>query len=592
MKIKNIYIASIIGLATLNSCDKNFLDRMPETEISDADYWKSPDDLKLYANNFYSNLLPDYASWGTTGIYGLDADNGSDNMIGTRHSAALNGERIVPGSEGGYGAYTDWSGLKNVNYLLANYTKVEAPFESVQTYVGEALFFRSYFYFDKLKSFGDLPWVSKPLEMNSPEVYNERLPRNQVVDSIMADLDKAVQYLPTKSAATDSRVSKEVAMLLQARIALYEGTWERYHKGTEFGVEGSDGEKYLKKAADVSGKLIEQSGGFALTSFGTDEYGYWKLFNQTSYRTNDEVMLWREYNVALGLSHRWHRYTRAGGGRGVTKDLVDAYLYADGKPAATTSHKVSDATLKDVVTNRDPRLKQLLYINDGEHITTNNRPNSQATVFFEYPSFDQGIEYTAPTGYQLYKGHNPDYNQQQDYGTTGLILFRYAEALLIFAEARAELGEITQGDLDKTINELRKRVGMPALTVSPAADPNAEFKGLSPILNEIRRERRVELAAEGYRHDDLHRWAAMKEKIVGWKPKGAKKSQWETNEFSPEIVALAKAMPADQDGYIEFFKNTAVMKDGYGFKLDRDYLAPIPVDQLTLNPKIKQNPGW
>lgn len=592
MKFKKIYIASIIGLATLNSCEKNFLDRVPETNISDADYWKTPDDLKLFANNFYNKMLPNYTGYGTTGIYGLDADQGSDNMIGLNYNSTLNGERVVPGSGGGYGAYSDWASLKEVNYFLANYEKVQAPFESVQTYVGEALFFRSYLYFSKLKSFGALPWVDKPLDLISPEVYNERLPRNQIVDSLMADLDKAVEYLPTKGLAQASRVTKEVAMLLQARIALYEGTWERYHAGTEFAAEGSDGSKFLQKAADVSGKLIENSGGYALASFGDNKNGYWELFNQVNYRGNNEIMLWREFNIALNLGHRWHRYTRSGAGRGVTKDLVDAYLFTDGKPAALTSHKVSDETLIDVVANRDPRLNQLLYINDGEHITTNNRSKGDPAVLFDAPEFELAGEYRSPTGYQVYKGHNPDYNQQQDLGNTGQIIFRYAEALLIFAEAQAELGQLTQIDLDKTVNLLRARVNMPALTLAPQADPNAEFKNLSPILNEIRRERRVELAAEGYRNDDLHRWAAMKEKIVGWKPKGAKRAQWETDDYTPAFVKAVREFPLDAEGYIDYFKNISSMANGYKFNLNRDYLAPIPEDQLILNPKIKQNPGW
>jgi hypothetical protein len=134
---------------------------------------------------------------------------------------------------------------------------------------------------------------------------------------------------------------------------------------------------------------------------------------------------------------------------------------------------------------------------------------------------------------------------------------------------------------------------MPPLNIGAVTnDPNQEFKKISPILNEIRRERRIELAAEGYRADDLFRWAAIEEKIVGWKPKGAKRSQWE----GPQVPALTKeavvSMPIDAQGYIEFYKNVGGLSNGFQFKLDRDYLSPIPADQLTLNPNIEQNPGW
>ncbi|SMG21114.1 RagB/SusD family nutrient uptake outer membrane protein [Sphingobacterium psychroaquaticum] len=592
--MKQIHLYSLVALFSVifTGCQKDFLDRTPETNISDADYWKTSNDLKLYANNFYNNLLPNYNGWGSIGIYGLDAD-GSDNMIYVTYNSAMNGERVIPGSGGGYGAYDDWSMLRNMNYFMANYTKVTEPFDNVKTYVGEALFFRAYFYFSKLKSFGDLPWVSKPLETSSPEVYNERLPRNQIVDSILQDLDLAVSYLPTKAQAQPSRITKEIAMLFLSRIALFEGTWEKYHRGTVFGVSGSDGRKYLEKAAAVSGALLTTSGGYGLHDLGDDPYGYWKLFNKVDYTGNNEIMLWRAFNINLGLGHRWHRYTNTGAGRGLSKDLVDAYLCKDGLPIGVSSLYKGDATLQDVVTDRDPRLRQTMYVNDGEHVVTNNRPNGLAPALFMYPTFEVANENKSITGYQVYKGHNPDYNQQQDQGTTGQIIFRFAEGLLIYAEARAELGLLSQDDLDKTVNLFRKRVGMPKLMLGAVtADPNQEFKDLSPILNEIRRERRVELAAEGYRADDLYRWAAMDEKIIGKRQKGAKRQQWEVPGVPENTAKAAKNLPIDDKGYIDFYQNVGGLKNGFQFNKDRDYLSPIPVDQLTLNPKIKQNPGW
>lgn len=591
MKRIQFFIASGLVLSALTGCMKDILEQKPATAISDSEYWKTENDLKLYANGFYSTL-PNYTNWGSMGIYSLDAD-GSDNMIYNSYNSALNGETIIPGSAGGYGSYSDWSALRNVNYLLANYTKVKAPFDNVKKYVGEALFFRVYFYYGKLKTFGALPWISKPLELTSPEVYNERLPRNVIVDSLLSNLDQAISYLPTKGQAGASRINKEVAMLFQARIALYEGTWEKYHKGTDFGVAGSEGKVYLEKAATVSKNLLDNPGGYALATFAPNSNDYWKLFNQVDYSTNPEILLWRAFNISLNLGHRWHRYSNTGAGRGLTKDLVDAYLCTDGSPIGVSNLYKGDATLKDVVTNRDPRLRQTLYVNDNEHIVTNNRPAGAAPALFEYPTFEAANENKSITGYQVYKGHNPDYNQQQDLGTTGQIIFRFAEAHLIYAEARAELGVLTDADLDLTINKLRSRVGMPTMKVNGIVnDPNKEFPGLSPLLNEIRRERRVELAAEGYRADDLFRWAAMDEKFVGWKPKGAKRAQWEGAAIPEPVAKAALSLPVDANGYIEYFKNVAGLKDGFQFKVKRDYLSPIPIDQMTLNPKIKQNPGW
>jgi len=585
-----IYIAVSLGL--LSSCQKDLLDQTPETRISDADYWKTANDLKLYANNFYNNMLPNHNGWGSLGIYGLDA-TGSDDMIGLSYNSAWNGERVLPSSGGGYGGYGDWSELRNVNYLIVNANKVEEPFDNLKTYIGEALFFRANFYFSKLKSFGALPWINIPLTTNSPEVFSERLPRNVIADSIINDLDKAVSYLPTKSKAQASRINKEIAMLLQARIALYEGTWERYHKGTDFGVEGSDGTKYLEKAATVASELLNNSGGYALNMFSNDPNGYWKLFNQVDYSGNNEIMLWRAFNLSLNLGHRWHRYSTTGAGRGITKDLVDAYLCKDGLPISVSKLYKGDATLLNVVTDRDPRMAQTIYINDGQHIITNNRPNGQAPVLFEYPSFDAANENRSLTGYQIYKGHNPDYNQQQDLGTTGQIIFRFAEAHLIYAEAKAELNQLTQADLDKSINLLRARVNMPKMELGNlAADLNPEFKKVNTLINEIRRERRIEFAAEGYRSDDLFRWAAMGEKIFKSKPKGAKRAQWEGADVPAPILKAVGQLPVDANGYIEYYQNVGGLKDGYQFKINRDYLSPIPTDQRVLNPKITQNPGW
>ncbi|WP_172954135.1 RagB/SusD family nutrient uptake outer membrane protein [Pedobacter ginsengisoli] len=582
-----IYLLVLTAMIFLSACKKDFLDRTPETSISEAEFWKTSNDLQLYVNNFYTAFPSTIGSFGTIGPYGLDADDGSDNMITMSVNGTMNGTRIVPSSGGGW-AYGDWNTLRNINYFMINYNKVNASWDNKKTYVGEALFFRAWFYFSKIKQFGDVPWVNKPLDITSGELKAPRLSRAVIVDSIMNDLDKAVQYLPSKGAAQASRVNKQIAQLLQARIALFEGTWEKYHANTSFGVTGSDGSKFLQKAASVSGDLIANSGGYALVATpGTD--GYWKLFNQTNYSANTEVMLWRQYDLNTNGGHYWHRYTGSGAGRGLTKNLVDYYLCTDGKPITGNALYQGDATLQNVVKNRDPRMVQTIYVNDGNHILTNNRPNGAATTLFEVPSFTAANETKPATGYQVYKGHNPDFNQQQDRGTTGYIIFRFAEALLINAEAKAELGTLTQTDVDITINKLRSRVGMPNLNIGAiTSDPKWEFPALGPVINEVRRERRIELACEGYRRDDIYRWAAADELIVGWKPKGAMLSQW----IGVVPAANLSSYPVDENGYIELFKNQASLSTGYKFNVLRDYLSPIPTDQMVINPDIKQNPGW
>lgn len=593
------FIIFILGVLGMASCKDDFLERAPITSLSDANYWKTENDLKIYANNFYNQvtLLPTYqATWFSQGPYGEDALSGSDTYCSLDYNRRMNGENVLPASGGGWSA-SDWSVLRNINYFIDHYQSVNAPWDNVKQYVGEALFFRSIFYFNKLRRFGDLPWASTVVAIDSDQLFSSRLPRNQVADSILKDLDQAVEYLPVYNGTWTGRLTKEVALALQARVALYEGTWERYHamKNTSFKVPGSDGTAFIQRAADAAGALIamgDANGYPALDNVGA-ENGYWKLFNQKDYSSSKEVMFWRKYAVAQGLYHRWVYYTATGGSNGVTKSMVESYLCTDGKPIATSALYQGDENLKKVVANRDPRLAQTIQVDDGEHVVWYS-----PELLFSTPVFEGLSELKCTTGYQLYKGHTGDYAEQQNgvMSTSGLIYFRYAEILLIYAEAKTELGTITQADIDKTVNALRLRVGMNdgLLNVgSITVDPNWEFNGISPLLQEIRRERKVEMACEGFRADDIFRWAAADELIVGKKPLGAVRTQWNdypgtTQSFQSAIAAL----PVNDEGYIDPYKNYSIGNTGYQFRLDRDYLYPIPTIERTLNPDLSQNPGW
>lgn len=592
----NILLISALLMGGFTSCNDSFLERAPIVDMSDANFWKSVNDLELYVNNFYNqgSLLPQYTGFGTIGPYGLDADNGSDTQVAYNYNTNLNGESTVPASGGGWST-SDWSTLRNINYFLENYTRVEAPWEQVKPYVGEALFFRAMFYFSKLKKFGDLPWISSVLDNNSPELYQGRLPRNQITDYIMEDLKNAADYLPERTNSWTGRLTKEVALLLKARIALYEGTWEKYHglKNTPFKVEGADGSKFIQIAADATNQLMElaETNGNTALADCTGETGYTDLFNQRDYSTNKEIMFWRKYSLEDGQTTHWGGYYY-GRGRGLTQTMIDSYLCIDGKPISVSDKYQGDKTLKDVVANRDPRLNQTIFVDDGKHIIF-----TETNLFFTTPCFEGVAANTCPTGYQLYKGQNYDYEESMNgQCLIGTIYFRYAEALLINAEAKAELGIITQEDIEKTINALRKRVGMTEglldmNNITP--DPNWEFKNISPLLNEIRRERKVELACEGYRHDDIYRWAAADELLVNKKPIGAFKAQWKNYPGATEAFIEAwEKLNENETGYIDTFGAYPAMSKGYQFNLKRDYLSPIPTNELTLNPTLGQNPGW
>jgi hypothetical protein len=323
------------------------------------------------------------------------------------------------------------------------------------------------------------------------------------------------------------------------------------------------------------------------TASGPVEDAYWDLFNKygsAGYSASKEILFWRKYSQDDDMANFWVRFSVGGAGRGLSKSMIDSYLCTDGKPIAGNPLYMGDDDLKTVVTNRDPRLNQTIYVDDGKHYRW--KPDQ----FFTRPVFGSQNDTRCPTGYQLYKGHTADLSEYNlNRGTNACIYFRFAETLLINAEAKAELNKITQDDLNITVNLLRARVGMPPLMMnSIATDPNWEFGDyLSPLLQEIRRERKVELACEGFRVDDIFRWAAADELIIGIKPKGAKLAQW-ANIAPAELETLQ----ADNYGYIDPYDGLDAVENGYKFNLRRDYLYPIPYSQLTLNPRLGQNPGW
>jgi len=597
-KLINSIAILIVASGFFSSCNDDFLERYPIVNINDGSYWQKANDFMLYSNSFYNriDLLPSYSGvWITLGTFGEDANEGSDTQISLDYNTRMNGEGTVPSTGGGWDI-NDWTSLRVINYLIDNQKKSSIPLDEIKEYIGEALFFRSLFYFKKLRDFGDLPYLSNLLQMDSQELFASRLPRNQAVDSIMLDLDHAIEYLPERTASWTGRVTKETAMLLQARIALFEGTWEKYHalKSTPFMVTGSDGSKFIRKAADVSGALMdlaEQNGNTALANEGMED-GYTNLFNQKDYSANKEILFWRKYSRTDGPTHVIGRYSAEGANRGLTKRMVDSYLCIDGKPISVSPLYQGDADLKTIVINRDPRMNQTITVDDEKHIKW-----IQLNTFFERPYFEGADDERSATGYQLYKGHNGDREEWQAVQSTrATIYFRYAEALLIYAEARAELGEITQNDIDKTVNALRRRVGMDEglldmNNITP--DPNWDFQGISPLLNEIRRERKIELVCEGFRRDDIFRWAAADELIVGYIPKGAVWEQWRNHPGAEQDFLDAwSRLSVDDQGYIEPYKSFSAMNGGYKFNLGRDYLLPLPTNELTLNTNMRQNPGW
>ena len=572
--MRKIYIYfTLLLIIVFTSCDADYLNRYPLDTISDATYFASPDDLKTYMNSFYSTTF--FAGYPNHG-----GDFDSDNQVGTNVNTRLQGTRVVSTSGSiGFG----W--IRRVNYFFDHYKKVEENYDlkDYQQYLGEAYFFRALSYYNMLQTYGDIQWITHELNTDSPELYNPRDSRDLVASNIILSLDSAAMYLTQDKTEGKGRINRWMALLIQSRIALFEGTWQKYHAGTPFGISSSNETKFLQKAADASSELI-QSGPYDIYAKGDILNDYRELFAMQDYSSNEEIMFWRFYDNDLSKGERAFSNDRNHrmefpNNYSITKQLADSYLCNDGKPISVSPLFKGHESLKDEMKNRDPRFFQTIATHDEVwRIQKNGTVEYWGKV---YDNLNSNSAHNSPGGYINIKGYNPDMNfHVQQYEESPRVIYRYAEALLNYAEAKAELGSLTQGDLDLSINKLRSRVGMPSLKLDNIEnDPNWDFPSLSPIINEIRRERRVELACEGYRWDDIARWAAADELIKGQRPKGFKASQLPTNPY-----------PVDENGFLDPFKNA--MPEGYGFVLGRDYLTSIPLSELVLNPNLTQNPGW
>lgn len=564
------FICLFLACLALTACQKEeLLDKYPLDAVTEPVFFTTPNDLKIYMNQYYSRVnFP---------ISGMSrGDIGTDIYLAeTWINPRFEGIRTVNNAPA-----LDYAPIRSINYFFENYDRVEADFEQYKQYVGEAHFFRALFYFNLLKSFGDVPWIDKILTTNSPELYSSRTPRNIIADKIIADLDTAALQLTADKTSGSARINKWMALLIQSRVALYEGSWEKYHNNTDFGVATPDPDKYFAKAVSAARQVME-SGLYDIYSTGKPQQDYSDLFSLRDYSTNKEVMFWTKMDMKLGIHSHSKLYSmETPQGYGITKEMADSYLDIEGKPISVSNLFQGYNNLLTEVQNRDPRLRQTIFTPDAAwKVETSGTVKNWQDV---YNILYTNSTFSSATGYVRRKDYHPNMAYHHlNFEETPSIQYRYAEVLLNYAEAKAELGQITQADIDITIKKLRDRAGMPNLDLANIiVDPKWEFPDLSPVINEIRRERKVELALEDFRWDDIARWAAADELIIGKRPHGALASQF------PNTPVL----PTDENGFLDPFKNA--LPAGYKFREDRDYLNPLPQSQLTLNENLSQNPGW
>ena len=606
MKKIIIPLSLLLAAFGLSSCE-DFLTKAPETTLSPDTYFSSAAELDLWANKFYNDILPGA---------GTVAEQNADDNCSMTLSALQKGTR-TPSSKSW--SEDTWKPLRNINYMLEHNRC--SDLKTKQMYDGVAYFFRAWFYYEMVRQYGDLPWYDHVIGSDNKEDLNKpRDPRGYVMLKVLQDLDKAYELLPAKW-STDAvyHVSKDAALAFKSRVALFEGTFRKYHAGTAFvpqdeqtfdGVTISS-EWFLRQAVDAAGKIVGTRKLYTGNTMGIAEKdtdaSYREYFLLETAET-DETILSRRYSVDVLVRHGI-QFDYKNQHRSASNRFVYHYLRRDGTPIALKDTTLTYAAMFE---NRDPRMAQTLQ-GPGYKAVDGDKP--------EQISFERTFN-----GYRVIKYISDSSHETASTSTTDYPLIRYAEVLLNYAEAKAELGELTKADIDATINVIRARVGMPAMTDVPTTvDPiiGAVYKKslngdyLSAPILEVRRERTVELFCEGFRQWDLLRWGlGAKVTPYGtggfrgiWIPDlgdidldGDKKvdlcvyrgEKPTTSAPATNIIKIGDGNwtltggSGDSNGFLTYYE-----AENYVWDEGRDYLWPIPADQRTLTGlALTQNPGW
>lgn len=587
MNIK--YIGLLIAGILLAACD---LTELPQDTASKENVFKDEIGLELYTNSFYE-MLPS-----------ANAITQGDAM------ADYSARRDVPLflREGAYGPSTtsgwSWGDLRNINYFLDNNNNPQIDEAVRQHYDGIARFFRALFYFEKVKRYGDVPWIDKALSIDDPELFEGRDDRSLVMDSVLADLDFAIANITTETEPTRTRVTKDVALALKSRVALFEGTFRKYHAGGLAAGLEETADDWLREAAEAAGEVMAR-GNHGLNN-GPVEVFYEQLF-KTDSPNNSEDILAVTHDTELGVLHSanwWYTSSTYGVRLSLIRPFVNTYLNLDGTPF-TSRPGYDEMTFTEEVDNRDSRLAQT--------IRTPGYTRSDAGTIIQPP----------PDFLYVYTGYHPHKWTLDDTSidnwpenTNTVAVFRYAEILLNYAEAKAELGEITDADWQETIGALRERAGISGgLSTLPAtADPYLQstyFPDISdPVILEVRRERGIELVLEGHRFYDLVRWKRGELLEMDWEGiyLPSVNTYMDLNEDNNPDVYFYNQEPASED-QIDGVVYLDVTGEGFGltggdsgylsWRVDIDkhwddkkYLYPIPEADLQTNQNLNQNPGW
>ena len=583
MKLKYLALAGLLGFT---ACD-DVIDLKPLDSFTDESYWTSVDDLRNYANRFYTNLAAPSSTY----------DEQSDNRVPANYDAWLYNEYTLDRA-----GDWNWENIRNLNFFMNRYQRVVASEADINAQVAVIRFFRALDYFGKIKSYGDVPWYEKDLtDGDTEELFKPRDSRDFVLGKVIEDLEFAIQWLPEKNAAVKGALHKDAARTQLSRVCLYYGTFKKYHN-----VGGTPSSQDLLQKAANNALAVMNTGNYAIVQGADNGCGmvsfegypmyYQNQFVQEDLDGNKEAILYREYKDGV-LMHQTGRQDAA---PGFSKDFMESFLCKDGKPIGVSELYQGDETLDIELTDRDPRMYQIV-----DNVKRPWAVQADGTIELHRSAFD--LNASAPdvsasksvTGYLNTKHLSADPTQWVASSTTyDFMVYRYAEVLLNYAEAMYELDQMSQDVLDKTINVIRDRVGMPHLTMSVGfTDPNWPNYGyeVAPLLQEIRRERRIELVAEGFRYDDIIRWKAVKlfenpKTVLGMRVTDKVISLYQEGTFGGD---KGRAL-VEYEGKTYVRPYSKDLNDA-GRKWsadDKRFLNPISKNVMLINPNITQNPGW
>lgn len=620
MNMKKIYAVFISGLSVLafSSCE-GFLDKFPETSLSPETFYTSEKELELATNGFYTMLpSPDNTTDGAL------QDNDLEYHISL--SSLQMGNRSA---ENESWSSSTWSNLRELNYYLEH--SVNCTSEDIRKkYDGVAYFFRAMFYYEKVRKYGDIPWYDHVISANDKaSLYRARDSRGFVMQKIMEDLDKAIDGLPVTWTEGVYRINKYAAYAFKSRVALFEGTWRKYHDVPDETYTKDDGtqltlssEYFLRQSADAAKAVIDY-GKYKMYTGETIVKGqpYRDFFVLEDAETSETILSRRYlYTDEMSIRHGV-QFTYKNQRHSLTRALAYHYLMADGTPFQS-QEGWQTMQYNQEFKNRDPRMAQTIaapdYVTVGTDASTKYYPSCK--------DYDR-------SGYRPIKYFSDDTHDGATTSTTDYAIFRYGEVLLNYAEAKAELGEADQTVIDQTVNVIRARVGMPALDVTKAnGTPDAFLSSYytdkhldgpdKGLILEIRRERTVELVNEGFRLWDMLRWHEGQQLcpasntlgpgFIGcWFPGLGEYDM--NNDGTPDLCIYTGTKPSTDcentldvsegkentlsegtSGYLIQFKDQSYKWE------EKDYLYPIPVKQIQIYPKdeatgesvLTQNPGY